>query len=344
MVPAEKAEICYLLAFHDAAEGAQEPPEQIRGLKDAPYFQPVDIRVRTLGQVEVQAGGVQVSVLRQRFDDHTQIVDCRFRLPDVLSLKAVRQKEIIEHTLQERFAPVEHRSTGMFEEYTILLLVNAAPAPDRYIEKNAMALARFIRSQHEAFDKREIEQILSSRVRYSSRELTLVDWQGAVIIAPNGDFQSDIELLKIGNYQLLRYRRLDESIENSLRRLNEQFRADPRRATRLGPTRRQIRRIVQHRLDLMLDFEHTEQNLLLIGDWYTSQLYHAIREEFYLEGWKTAVKGKLDNLEGIIETIQENFSLSWQSLMDNAQTIGWLILLIGYFILFYLESGWFEVP
>jgi len=340
----KNAKICYLLAFPDQVKGAPEPPEKIRGLKDAPYFQPVDIRVRTLEQAEVRAGGVQVSVLRQRFDDRIQIVDCRFPLPDVLSLEAVRRKEIIERDLAERFVPLEHRNSGMFEEYTALLLASAKPTPDEFIERNALALARFIRSQHEALDAKEVEQILSSRVRYSSAELTLVDWEGAVIIAPSGDFQSDIELLKIGNYQLLRYRRLDESIESSLRVISERFRANPRRLLQFGPTLGEIRRIIQHRLDLMLDFEHTEQNLLLIGDWYTSQLYHAIRDEFYLEGWKETVKEKLDNLQDIIETIRDNFSLSWQSLMDSAQTIGWLILLIGYFILFYFESGWFVKP
>lgn len=96
---------------------------------------------------------------------------------------------------------------------------------------------------------------------------------------------------------------------------------------------------MQLRLDIMLDFEHTEQNLLLIGDWYSAQLYHAICSEFYLEEWKQTVKSKLDNLEGIVETIQENFSLSWLSLLETIQITGWLILLIGYFILFFMEAG-----
>jgi hypothetical protein len=32
-------EICYLLAFPDPVETPQQPIEQIKGLKDAPYFQ-----------------------------------------------------------------------------------------------------------------------------------------------------------------------------------------------------------------------------------------------------------------------------------------------------------------
>jgi hypothetical protein len=331
-------EICYLLAFPDAADKASEPLETIRGLKDAPYFQPVDIDVRTLGQVEVQAGGVQVSVLRQRYDHRVQILDCRFQLSDALSLKAIQQREVIERTLRERFVPVEYLTGGMYEEYIVLLLAGVRPSPDTFIERNAAALARFMRSQREVFGPREIEDILVSRARYSKTELTLVDWDGAVVIAPNGDFQSDIELMKIGNYQLLRYRMLDHDVEESMRLVREKFRADPRRALRPGPTRRQIRNIVQHRLELMLDFEHTEQNLLLIGDWYTAQLYHLIREEFYLEDWKRTVKDKLDNLESVIETIQENFSLSWSGLMERVELAGWIILLIGYFILFFLES------
>lgn len=209
--------------------------------------------------------------------------------------------------------------------------------PDEFLKKNAAALARFIRSQREVFDKKQMDEILSSRVRYSQNDLTLVDWEGALVIAVDGDYQSDIELLKVGNYQLLRYRMVDQTLDNSLRLIDEQFRAEPRRFLP-GPTRGQIRRIVQLRLDMMLDFEHTEQNLLLIGDWYTAQLYHAIRDEFYLEEWKRSIKDKLDNLEDIIHTIQENFSLTWMGLLERAELIGWIILLIGYFVLFYIEE------
>jgi hypothetical protein len=335
----KKAEICYLLAFPDSARGA-EPKEKISGLKDAPYFQPVDIDVRTLGQSEVQAGGVRVSVLRQRYDNRIQVVDCRFQMTDFLSAATIQQRETIKQVLRERFVPREHLASGMFEEYVILLLTNAAPTPEKYIERHAAQLGRFIRSQREVLDQRELEQILTSRIQYSTQDLTLVDWEGAVIIAANGDFQSDIELLKIGNYQLLRYRMLDQSIEDLLDRINESFFINARRPR---PTRGAIRDIVQHRLEMMLDFERTEQNLLLIGDWYTAKLYTAIRDEFYLEEWKNVIRSKLDNLEGIVQTIQENFALSFETLMDRLQMLGWVLLLIGYLYLYALDAGWIHL-
>ncbi len=332
------AQICYVLCFPDPVEKSSEPPEQIRGLKDAPYFQPVDISVRTLGQARVQAGGETVVLSRQRYDDRIQVIECKFPLSDVLSQSAIQKRENIEDDLLRQLIPAEYLENGLYEEYVILML-DKVTTSDAFVENNAAQLAHFIRTQREALDEAEIADILVSRVRYSKDDLTIVDWDGAIIIAPDSDFQSDIELLKVGNYQLLRYRMLDQSVEASLRDIARQFRSDPRRALRPGPTRGRIQRIVQHRLELMLDFEHTDQNLLLIGDWYTAKLYEVIRDELYLDNWKEAVRTKLDNMESIIGTIQENFSLSWSGLMGQIELIGWIILLIGYFILFFMDAG-----
>lgn len=334
------AQICYLLCFPDPVETSPEPLEQIRGLKDAPYFQPVDISVSTLGQAQVQAGGVEVHVTRQRYDNHIQVIECKFPMMDVLNPAAIQQRERIEEDLLVQFVPENFLEEGLFEEYMILMLKDVTTS-GTFVDEHAEQLAHFIRPQREKLDEVEIAEILTARVRYSKDDLTIVDWDGAVIIAPDGDFQSDIELLKVGNYQLLRYRMLDKSVDTSLREISAQFRENPGRALRPGPTRSKFHRIVQLRLELMLDFEHTDQNLLMIGDWYTSKLYEVIRNELYLNTWKESVHTKLDNMESIIETIQENFSLSWSALMDLIQLVGWIILLIGYFVLFFFDVGYY---
>ena len=159
----KNAELCYLLVFPDAAKKTNEPPEQIGGLKDAPYFQPIDISVRTLsGGAKFEAGGVQVAALRQRYDERVQIVECRYMLDDPLSLP---MRAAVEKDLQEEFVPAEYRANGMFEEYAVLLLRSASPSPDGFVDKNATALARFIRAQRETFDERDFQDILSSRIR-----------------------------------------------------------------------------------------------------------------------------------------------------------------------------------
>ncbi|MCI0556372.1 MAG: hypothetical protein L0287_35980 [Anaerolineae bacterium] len=334
-------EICYLLAFPDSVETNSQSREQFKGLKDAPYFQPIDIDLVTLGEETIVIEGYAVMITRQRYDGVVQMVECHFDLRDPFAPSVLQERTKIQDALQSRYIPEAYRRNGLFEEYTILLVDSTQSTPDKWLEKNALALANFIRSQREVLDKEEIGKILASRTRYSTEDLTLVDWEGAVIIAPHGDFQSDIVLLKIGNYQLLRYRMLDKLIEDMLDKINETFFQNKRRPR---ATRGLIRQIAEHRLEVMLDFERAEQNLLLIGDWYTAKLYESIHNEFYLKDWKESVRSKLDNLENIVQTVKDNFIMSWENLMDRLQLLGWVILLVGYIYLYMLDAGWINFP
>jgi hypothetical protein len=333
-------EIYYLLAFPDSAEPTVQPVEKFKGLKDAPYFQQIDIDLVNVGAETIIIEGHAVTVERQRYDDVVQMVECHYDLDDPFAASILQIRTKIENVIQSRYIPEPYRQSGLFEEYSILLVNEAKPTPDKWIEKNALPISKFIRSQREVFDKTEMKEILSSRTRYSTNELTLVDWEGAVIIAPNGDFQSDIVLFKIGNYQLLRYRVLDQSIEELLDKINESFFQNKRRPR---ATRGMIRQIAEHKLEVMLNFERAEQSLLFIGDWYTTKLYEIIHDEFYLKDWKESVKTKLDSLESIVETIQENFALSFETLMDRLQMLGWVLLLIGYLYLYALDAGWIHL-
>ena len=329
-------EICYLIAFPDADDGKAPVPEPFKGLKDAPYFQPIDIDLVTLGEETVLIEGHAVLVIRQRYDGRVQMVECRFDLKEPFAASVLQERAKIQNALESKFIPAEYRQNGLFEEYTILLVKQAKPSPDKWIEKNSTDLANFIRSQREVFDKEELNEILASRTRYSAVELTLVDWEGAVIIAPNEDYQSDIALLKIGNYQLLRYRMLDQSIDGMLDKISATFFENKRRPR---PTRGVIRQIAEHKLEVMLDFERAEQNLLLIGDWYTAKLYEAIQSEFYLKDWKENLKNKLNNLEGIVQTIKDNFSLSLETVWARIEMLAWALMLIGYIYLTFVDLG-----
>ncbi|GAB1469774.1 hypothetical protein MASR2M66_06510 [Chloroflexota bacterium] len=334
-------EVCYLIAFPDAASKAAPIKESIRGLKDAPYFQPVDIDLVSLGDETLLIEQLAVSVVRHHYDDCVQMLEARFSLKDPFDPSTLQERGKIEDALKSKYIPAEYRQSGMFEEYSILLVDDAKHSPDKWLDKNALDLSRFIRSQRETLDKNEIAEILVSRTRYSETELTLVDWEGAVIFSPKGDYQSDIVLLKIGNYQLLRYRMLDHSIDNVLDKISESFFENKRRPR---ATRGLIRQIAEHKLEVMLNFERTEQTLLLIGDWYTAKLYQAIQSEFYLKDWKESVRTKLDNLESIMQTIKDNLSISWENLMDRIQLMLWMIMLLGYLYLYLLDAGWIVIP
>jgi hypothetical protein len=238
------------------------------------------------------------------------------------------QNDLREHVLREA------GYAGPFvEEYTVLCLTHCDKPPDAFVDAYMGELATLLRTEARAFTHAEAEHIVGSRARYADTDLTVVDWEGALIIDPQADFQSEIELLKLGNYQILRYRLLDRAIERNLEALRHELRSK----RRFGLGSRALRASLEQRLALLLDFEKSEQLLLLIGDWYTAQLYRVIVDEFYIDEWKAAVHDKLDQLESITDTVRANFSLTWERTLDLVQLAGWLVLLIGYFVLFYLD-------
>ena len=149
-------EICYLLAFPDSGDDASQPVEQFKGLKDAPYFQPIDIDLVTLGEETVVIEGYAIAVARQRYDGVVQMVECHYDLSDPFAASVLPDRTKLQYALQSRYIPETYRRNGLYEEYSILLANEAKPTPDKWIDKNALALANFIRSQREVFDREEL--------------------------------------------------------------------------------------------------------------------------------------------------------------------------------------------
>lgn len=333
------ARIIYLILLPYTAHASGQHPAanrrtaQLPFTKPAPYFLELDIELVELEQNDVVVDGQTIAIRRQVIDEQIVIVECAYTLLDILDPGSNERKQALHAKLLPMIR-AESGYTGAFlEEYTIVCISSADFSPDEFVQANRLTLAALLRSLPHAVSESEAGQILVSRARYTDGDLTLVDWEGALIIDDMQDFQSDIELLKIGNYELLRYRLLDRAIERNLQKVRDELESKKR----LSFFSNVLREALQQRLELMLDFEKTEQLLLLIGDWYTAQLYRLIVDEFYIDEWKAAVKGKLDQLESITDIIHENFSLSWQQSLDIIQAVGWLVLLIGYFVLFYFD-------
>lgn len=330
-----ECQMVYLLVHPNEGGNTAVTHQSITPRKGIPYFQPTDISVQQLETFSLQLEGIDISVRPQIYDGHTRIDQCLFTLSQPISSGAIGRKERIEQALQQTLLTPEKLASELWEGYSILIFALNVSQPADFIAEHAPIFAQLLRSQAEPFSEEEVKQTLISRVQYAANDLVVIDWGGAIIVSPYGDDQADIELFKIGSYQLLRYRLLDKRIENQLRSFQEAL----ERRLRFRPltSRKEMQALVAERLAYLLDFEHIEQNLLLIGDWYTAQAYRIIIDELYLDDWKTIVKNKLENLEAVMQIVLDNLSGSWSHFFDMVELVGWFALLVGYFLLFYLD-------
>ncbi len=322
----------YSLTMEAGTPSVAPPPP-----KDAPYFFELDIEFRTLAKKTMVFEDVTITIHPQVLDDQVWIAQCEYALGDTLRPEMIEKKQRLNAYIRQELLRELGYQGDLVEEYAIALVQSNAKSPEAYIKKHSFQLARLLRSSDKLITQEQAGSILKSRVTYSRSDVTIVDWESALVIAEHGDFQSDIDLLKIGNYQLLRYRMLDEEIEADLQSLRRMLTKGGIRWLRNG--KQTLFTIVQNRLQLLLDFERTNQSLLLIGDWYSAQLYRVIVEEFYIDDWKKAVSDKLESLSTIDETMRQNLGFSWSRVLDFIQIGGWMVLLMGYFFLFFLEMG-----
>jgi hypothetical protein len=333
MTETQPADICYLLAMPLQVFPARAQPKPDPAQRDAPYFFDIDIEFVAANTLTLVIDEVSIEVHCQILDRQVWLAECHYRLPNLWTTEALTRHRAIQQTLTTQLREQTGYSGAFIETYTVLLVGSLDRTPDEFVDAHTATLVRWLRSLDKVPTEKEASKILGGRIHYSERDLTLVDRRGAIIIAEKEDFQFDLQLLKIGNYQLLRYRLLDRTIEKGLQQLRQY--ATQKRAVWWPSRRKQLQAIVAQRLSLVLDFEKIDQSLLLIGDWYSAQVYRAVVAQLSLDQWKTIVQGKIESLLALNDIVYQDLAFSWRWFLDFVMLIGWLILLVGYFILFF---------
>lgn len=327
-------QIVYILMFPLEKKLSVGNQIKLNNFKSSPYFLNIDIDIRTVGKKIVKIAGRQVKLESFIYDNSVLVFQGSYDIGKILSEKLISLKSGVNSELRELLLKEYSYNGNLIEEYTISLVENPKNIT-KFIEKNQFILARLIRSVDNKINKNDADETLQSQVSYSNNDLAIVDWEGALLIDIHGDFGPQMELLKIGNYQLLRYRILDKMIEDNLEKVRKAI-EQPRKLildTNIAKS------IVENRLTLLLNFDKVDQSLLLVGDWYSAKLYKTIIQEFYVDDWKTIVKNKLDNLEAIDEAARENLVFNWRRFLDVAQLVGWFVILAGYFILLLKDAN-----
>ncbi|MCF6154530.1 MAG: hypothetical protein E3K36_04605 [Candidatus Brocadia sp.] len=226
------------------------------------------------------------------------------------------------------------------EEYSVYCVSDYQGDPEDIISKHKDSITGLLKTERIPLDEEEINATLKFNIKYSKDDITIVEWDGAFVFDPRGDFASNIELLEIANLQLLKLRLLEYEIEERLEKAAHLLqKATIKKIPWLNSRkiRHSLREIIQIRTESIQEFAATERHIKLIGDWYSARLFNLIAKKLHLEAWKININKTLDTLEDIYSMIAENFSISLSTTMDFIMTFGWFVLLVGYFLLFLLE-------
>lgn len=255
-----------------------------------------------------------------------------FLLPSVFEFK----KNILSSC---RPALEEFRCNVEFdEEYTVFCVSNFAGGRENFISAHGGAIAGLVKNEKSPLDPEEVKATLSTNLKYGVDDLAVVDWDGAFLMDAKEDFEPNIELFEITNVQLLKSRILDDELDDRLKKTLS-FLSGKNRSILFGSSllRRSLREIIGIRTQSILESASIEQNIKLIGDWYSAKLYQLTSRKFHLEDWGKNINEKLDILEDVYVMASENFSISFRTTLEFILIGGWFVLLIGWFVLLYFD-------
>ena len=245
-------------------------------------------------------------------------------------LEAAARREAAK--LGERLAPAldtPHHWEGM-ETYAVLFareLLGAAPPRSL---ANDPRMARIILAEDAAVDltPEEVADATQRWFSYAGRDLSIIDWNTAVVIEPDG-LQDIPDMLEFATAQLLEFRFYDALLDREMESLYDLLSKREPLLWRLGGHYRRLGRQLNRRILETVEFvERVENALKVIADTYLARIYLAAIETFRVPAWLAGVNRKQDLTRQMAEVLSNESQATTSHLLEIV-----VIILIAYEIL-----------
>lgn len=194
--------------------------------------------------------------------------------------------------------------------------------PTEFVDRHAPSLARMLQAERGDLSPERVTQTLATRIGYTPGDLSIVDWNAALLFDPEPD--DIIAVLTHANIELLEMRLLDGQLDRLLADAHGLMGHLTKRSTVWpgGSTGRNIQRFAELQMDSALLFEGVNNAIKLIGDQHLARVYTVASDRLNLPQWDTSVLRKL----GVAESI-------YQKMSDTASTkrleiLEWIIILL----------------
>jgi hypothetical protein len=123
---------------------------------------------------------------------------------------------------------------------------------------------------------------MSRRISFGRDDVTVVDWNSAIVIDPEAE--DIIAILEFANVELMEMRNLDYRLDNALTLAYETLSKRPWGRFPFGADPAQLQRVAQWQVDSAILFEGVNNALKLVGDQYLARLYRAATDRFHMGG------------------------------------------------------------
>ena len=153
----------------------------------------------------------------------------------------------------------------------------------------------------------EVEDTWRSWLSYYQDDLTVVEWDAALVLEPTGAYEDTLAVFEIANLQLLELRTYDAYLDKAIDRAYDDLEDLFRRSSLLRSGGEEVKELAELRMDLSEATFQVDNISKLWGDWFLGKVYRACAKKFELESWRRMVAEKMQDLSEIYQVAQGEF-------------------------------------
>jgi hypothetical protein len=195
------------------------------------------------------------------------------------------------------------------EAYTVFTLeridgVEAGGVPE-WANTNRAEIAALLCEEAvpERLAEDQVKETLRHAFSYTNGDMTIVDWDAALVVDQGGYTDDVLYVLELANLQLEEYQVFDERLDAFFTGAYddlERYYA----LKRLLPTPHKILRALRTiRMDITKMSEEVSNITKFVGDWYLARVYLACKDRFHLGQWEASVDQKLSQLDKLYQLV-----------------------------------------
>lgn len=354
-----KGEVVYLYAFDVANEIKTEKVREILKTvpepleirtdhtfpKDITLYKPLSIKAAPLKAVmngkqvstfiNVYDVGVVSVVMRAEFEVEHLDKLLPFHKPmleDGRSLDQVARELCAETCKSIRRAMVQSSHIPEPEAYTVFCLTDMGRAHnlEHWAAENRDAIASLLtENQPDTLSANQVAEINRLHVSYSKTDLTVIDWDAALVVDLAGYVDDTLYILELANLQLEEYHVMDQRLDSYLDKAYEDL-----HKPRYGLFRTYTRELSELRF-LQMDVTKLRDDVTnitkLFGDWYLARVYLAARERFHIAQWRDSVEDRLKQLDALYSVAHTEIANTRMLWLEILIVVFFAIDLVGIF-------------
>lgn len=187
-------------------------------------------------------------------------------------------------------------------------------------------------AQFEKLSDVEVAETVRCNYSYTTEDLIVLDWNGALIVDHEGKWDDLLYLLEVANVQLTELMLYDRVLESFLDKAYDDVEAYRRKPPILkGPDS-----VAGHLKEVLMDLTRMSEQITNItkffGDWHLARVYLGVSERFHLKEWDASVEGKLKALDGLYHRVLTDISNRRMLVLEAAIVFLFVVDLLSIFL------------